>query len=287
MKLKIKVVSDLHLEFSQYLVPNAEGADVLILSGDICIANDLHSHSPPDNNAWDVSGAIPGLGPRQQKVKKFREFFKHCSENFKDVVYVMGNHEFYHGKFYASIDHIREEIANYPNIHFLEQEMVEIDDVIFVGGTLWTDCNRGDPLSMHVIQEFMNDYKLIRNDRMGYTKLRTAHTMERFMRTKEYINHVLCENQDRRIVVVTHHAPSGMSVMDRYRSEFHENGGYRSELSDLILDNPQIKLWTHGHMHNPSDYMIGDTRIICNPRGYQGDGYSEDTGFDETLTVEV
>jgi hypothetical protein len=46
------------------------------------------------------------------------------------------------------------------------------------------------------------------------------------------------------------------------------NGGYSSELSEFILDHPQIKLWTHGHTHEPFDYMIGDTRIVCNPRGY-------------------
>jgi hypothetical protein len=48
------------------------------------------------------------------------------------------------------------------------------------------------------------------------------------------------------------------------------NGGYASDLSELILDNPQIVLWTHGHMHDPSDYMVGSTRVVCNPRGYAG-----------------
>ena len=48
------------------------------------------------------------------------------------------------------------------------------------------------------------------------------------------------------------------------------NGGYASDLSDLILDNPQIKFWTHGHIHTQFDYMIGTTRILCNPRGYAG-----------------
>jgi hypothetical protein len=46
------------------------------------------------------------------------------------------------------------------------------------------------------------------------------------------------------------------------------NGGYHSDLSELILSNPQIKLWTHGHTHELFDYMIGSTRVVCNPRGY-------------------
>jgi hypothetical protein len=36
------------------------------------------------------------------------------------------------------------------------------------------------------------------------------------------------------------------------------------------MDHPEIVLWTHGHMHDPFDYMIGSTRVVCNPRGYLG-----------------
>ena len=48
------------------------------------------------------------------------------------------------------------------------------------------------------------------------------------------------------------------------------NGGYHTDLSEFILDHPEIVLWTHGHTHEPFDYMIGTTRIVCNPRGYAG-----------------
>jgi len=34
------------------------------------------------------------------------------------------------------------------------------------------------------------------------------------------------------------------------------------------LNHPQIKLWTHGHTHEEFDYMVGTTRVVCNPRGY-------------------
>jgi hypothetical protein len=46
------------------------------------------------------------------------------------------------------------------------------------------------------------------------------------------------------------------------------NGAYSSDLSEFILDRPQIKVWTHGHTHDKYDYMVGSTRVICNPRGY-------------------
>jgi Icc-related predicted phosphoesterase len=69
-------------------------------------------------------------------------------------------------------------------------------------------------------------------------------------------------------VVVTHHAPSKASIKPQYAGDHLMNGAYSSDLSEFILANPQIKLWTHGHTHDVFDYMIGSTRVVCNPRGY-------------------
>jgi hypothetical protein len=78
---------------------------------------------------------------------------------------------------------------------------------------------------------------------------------------------------DQKFVVVGHHAPSKLSTHPRYADEVIMNGGYSSSLDEFMMDHPQIKLWTHGHCHNKFDYMIGSTRIVCNPRGY--DGYED------------
>ena len=78
-----------------------------------------------------------------------------------------------------------------------------------------------------------------------------------------------------------------MSTHEQYKSQYLMNGAYSSDLSEFILDHPQIKLWTHGHTHHPFDYVIGETRIVCNPRGYESDGYCENSGWDITKIVEV
>jgi Icc-related predicted phosphoesterase len=83
----------------------------------------------------------------------------------------------------------------------------------------------------------------------------------------DYIN-IVTQDKTKSYVVVTHHAPSSESVAECYKHDTLMNGAFYSDLSDFILDRPQIKLWTHGHMHNVSDYMMGDTRVVCNPRGY-------------------
>ena len=286
--MKIKLVSDLHLEFSDCFINNNEGADVLILGGDIMIAQDLHDHPEPANTADQAAIANgTGLGRRQMTAQRFRDFFKRCSFQFPHVIYIMGNHEFYNGKFYAGIDYMRDEVAKYPNITLLEQDMKIIDDVVFVGGTLWTNMNKRDPLTMHAIEGMMNDFRIIRNDKRNYATMSALDVAIRHDKTLGYIKHVVQEHKDKTCVVVGHHSPSFQSVNPIYAHETLMNGGYHSDLSEFIMDHPQIKLWTHGHTHHPFDYVIGETRIVCNPRGYENDGYSEQTGWDPTKILEI
>jgi len=286
--MKIKIVSDLHLEFSDLLLDNNQGADVLILSGDIMVAQDLHDHPEPANTADQQAIADgTGLGKRQQAAQRYRDFLKRCSFQFPHVIYIAGNHEFYNGKFYAGLDYLRAECAKYSNVYFLEDETKVIDNVVFVGATLWTDMNRGDPVTQMVAKDSMNDFRVIRNDKKGFSKLHPSDVINRHIKSKQYFQHVLDNHKDDVCVVVGHHSPSYQSVHPMYASDLHLNGAYHSDLSELILDRPQIKLWTHGHTHHAFDYQIGDTRIVCNPRGYQTASYSEDTGWDPNMIVEI
>ena len=286
--MKIKLVSDLHLEFSDINIQNDQDYDVLILGGDICIAQDLHDH-PESSNTSDQAAIAngTGLGRRQMTAQRFRDFFKRCSFQFPHVIYIMGNHEFYNGKFYAGIDYMREELAKYPNIYMLEQDTKIIDDVVFVGGTLWTNMNKRDPLTMHAIETMMNDFRIIRNDFRSYAPMSALDVAIRHDKTLAYIKLVLAENKDKKCVVVGHHSPSFQSVHSMYKHDTLMNGGYHSDLSEFILDHPQIVLWTHGHTHYPFDYKIGETRVVCNPRGYQNDGYDEETGWNPNILLEI
>jgi predicted phosphodiesterase len=211
--MKIKLVSDLHLEFSDINIQNNEGCDVLILGGDICVAQDLHDHPEPNNTPDQAAiAAGTGLGRRQQSAQRYRDFFKRCSFQFPHVIYIMGNHEFYNGKFYAGIDYMREELSKYPNIYMLEQDTKVIDDVTFVGATLWTDMNRGDPLTMHAIEGMMNDFRIIKNDKRNYAPMSARDVAGRHARTLQYFRSVLAEQHDRKFVVVGHHSPSFQSM---------------------------------------------------------------------------
>jgi predicted phosphodiesterase len=284
--MRIKLVSDLHLEFSDINIQNDNNYDVLILSGDIMIATDLHDH-PETSYGMYSSVNLQDLGRRQQTALRFRDFLKRCSFQFPNTIYVAGNHEFYHGKWTQSLTTLSNECAKFPNVYFLEAGCKKIDDVTFIGGTLWTDMNKGDPLTLHAVRDMMSDFRVIKKEDEGYTRLKPHDTVMRHRHMLGYIKSVVAERPDEKFVVVGHHSPSFQSVHEQYKGETLMNGAYHSDLSEFILDRPQIKLWTHGHTHHPFDYMIGETRVVCNPRGYENDGYSENSGWNPNILLEI
>lgn len=269
----IALCSDLHIEFETITLPNTEGAKVLILSGDILVAHSLHDH--PIDKPVPSDALKPGRN--QGAAIKYREFLTHVSKEYEHVVYVGGNHEAYHGRFPDYIQWLRDECKNYPNIHFLEMDSIVIDDITFVGGTLWTDMNKRDPVTMQMIEGMMNDFRLVRNSNNNYSRFKPIDAAIHHAATLAYIKKVVDSDTTKKYVVVGHHAPTPLSIHEMYKKDVWMNAGYHSDLSEFIMDRPQIKLWTHGHTHHPFDYMINQTRVVCNPRGYKGHDPAADT----------
>lgn len=274
--MKIQLVSDLHLEFSDVVINNQGYTDVLILGGDILTATTLHEF-PADDADLPVSFTQRG------KAERFRQFLKHVSKEFPHVVYIAGNHEYYHGKFPDAITWLKDECSLFPNVYFLEMDSVEIKDYVFIGSTLWTDLNKGDPTTSAVCKTSMNDYHVIRDSTKNYSRLSPSTTLRRHRDSLSYIKSVVESDPSRQYVVVGHHAPTMLSTKPQFEKDFHLNGAYRSDLSEFIINHPQIKLWTHGHTHNVFDYVMGSTRILCNPRGYEG--YEDDSGWDPNMVI--
>jgi predicted phosphodiesterase len=297
--MKIALCSDVHLEFGPISLTNDENADVLILSGDICVANDLM-----DN---DVYGIVP-----HTKSSRYHTFFQECCARFPVVLYVAGNHEHYHGDYAKTIPRLKEKLGYLKNLHIMDKSVFAWQDVMFVGGTLWTDMNKEDPNTLVSIKGYMNDYRIIedsselvhykkaiyKKDEEGnyitqkvgeinstvidHYEYETRPSM--FSPEKSVADHkaMLRAVQDTlstfkdvysTFVVVGHHSPCKLSTKPQYEGNVMVNGAYSSDLTEFMLDNPQIKAWTHGHTHHEFDYMIGSCRVVCNPRGY--DGYEE------------
>jgi hypothetical protein len=226
------------------------------------------------------------------KSSRYHKFFQQCSERFPHVIYVAGNHEHYHGDFKDTIPDLKKRLGYLENLHILDREVFELDDTVFVGGTLWTDMNKEDPITLHSMSRMMNDFRCVDNSnrevsyktfevtedgrqiptfRTRVARFCPEDAVEEHKKMLDYIRVIYEQTPPwKQMVVVGHHTPSHKSCHPRYKDDEIMNGGYHSDLSEFMLDRPGIKLWTHGHTHEVFDYMVGDCRVVCNPRGYIG-----------------
>jgi len=257
--MKIKILSDLHLEHYSacQVFPNIGRGDVLILAGDILTAK-----------ALKTNGYLHLV---------YERFLNDCAWNYKHVLYVMGNHEFYGYNYEGTLKTIKENLP--ANFHLLENDTFQIQNWNFIGMTLWTDFRNENPLEMMEAQQNINDYKMIRIG-SNYRKMNANDTLAFHKKSKEYLLNQL-QTLNENVFVISHHAPSYQSVAPQFKTE--ANGAYVSNLDNLILYHPQIKYWIHGHTHTPFDYLIGDCRVICNPGGYSG----QDTGFNPNFELNL
>lgn len=262
--LKIQYMSDLHLEGADLKIENKDGADLLILAGDITTAKSYKSHY---------------------------DFFRSVSGGFNKVIHVCGNHEYYRGDIEETQNELFEFFyRNFKNIHTLQNETINLDSHRLFGGTLWTDANDGDPVTAGVLASSMNDFRLIQWKSRMHWKLRVSDITELHRQTLTALVRAV-EASDKPLIVVTHHAPSYRSTNIKYGGEYHMNGGYRSDLEWMMQDY-DIPLWFHGHMHDSADYVVNKTRVLSNPRGYMiqgrdGKRYTENEYFDVDKTVEI
>lgn len=258
--MKIHVLSDLHLEFSDYEVQVLD-ADVIILAGDINIG-------------------LKGLKWATKLLKKTRAH----------IIYLAGNHEFYRHeindmrrklKFYSTqIDDIDIE----QRLHFLDVDEVVIDGVRFLGATLWTDFNLfGESMQKECMlegEQNLNDFKLIE---IGEGKFRASDSIELNSKSVTWLTEKLNTKFEGKTVVVTHHLPSKLSVSERYQDNLL-SACFASNLEHLL---GYSDLWIHGHTHDSFDYVKNGTRVVCNPRGYHQYGSNENDAFDSECVIVI
>lgn len=248
MSINITLLSDIH-GYPVDVTPNPDG--VLILAGDIEEA--------------------------KRKGKYNTLLSKYCSE-FKHVILVPGNHEYY-GKSIHRIDaYLKGLEQEYSNLNVLLNETVVLDGVEFIGSTLWTNIDNNNPVLVNQVRGALNDYRHIRYGTVQDPYKKRLHpndTVSLFYKNITFIKNALdkCKENGYTSVIVTHHAPCFLSVPDMYKSDPISHA-YYSDLSEFILDN-EPDFWCHGHIHNHNDYVLGKTRIMSNPYGYQG----ESTGY--------
>lgn len=239
--MKIKLVSDLHLEGSSLdtskisLDENGDIVDVIILAGDISTYADLISR-----HAYNIPESI-------------------------QVIYVPGNHEYETHIFNDVIPSLKEMFPD-NNWHILNNETLVLGNTRFICATLWSDLKgNGDSLfeaNYEQAELILKQQKtMIRLEDGKFIPFGVEHMLAEFNKSKEYLRNEINTPFAGKTVVITHFAPHLNSSEKKYKL----NGYWASDLSD-IMDG--VDVWCHGHIHSSSNYKIGNTKVIANPRGH-------------------
>lgn len=253
--MKIRVLSDLHLELSPWEPPDVQ-ADVTVLAGDI------HSHT--NALSW-IEQYIRG-----------------------PVVYVPGNHEFYGAELHGILAELKRRAS--LRIHVLDNTGIELEGVRFVGSTLWTDYRlygAGDEMvrAMREATRYLVDHEFIRC--APHAKFSPSQAQELHRESVAWLTAQLSTDTNKKTVVITHHLPSMQSVAERFK-EHPLSAAFASNLDHLVR---RADLWIHGHTHDNFDYYLGKCRVVCNPRGYVRQHYEtikvENQEFDPELVIGI
>ena len=263
--MRIHYASDIHLEFGALEKRLPEG-DVLLLAGDTTVNAYLAKHRQ-DAAARSVKKA----------TKRFND---EIARKFQRAYAVIGNHEPYG----SHIGEASEALAvALPSVTVLDCKHVNLsNDVILFGAPLWTDMDRGNPLSSLAIRNGMTDFKLIK---AGASELFTPEmAAAEFHKTVAYLGRLAEENLDKTIVVMTHHAPSRQGLGTHAPNAL--DGAYYSDLDYFIESHPNIRYWVFGHTHVRKTFEIAQCKVMSNARGYYRHEYMAHT-FNPDVSFEV
>lgn len=266
--MKIRIVSDLHVDVNETLdfgfIEKLDETDVVLIAGDI--------------------------GGSDRVEYKFFKTINGYQKN-TPIIAVAGNHLGYdsEGAIYGKLDEIfMLKGVIWPNQHYLNDEYIEIGDYIIFGGPMYTDFNLygKDKIAtcINTAKIWLNDFRYcqIRDPKVDtptqIRRLTPEDYIEYFKQFKKSLKKCIKETT-KDIIVLTHFAPSKKSISKKYVDQrptfknpgYYLNACYASNLDTFIKNNPRIKLWVHGHMHDHFDYNIGQCRVICHPYGYMSE----------------
>lgn len=239
---KIGVLSDLHLEGSNIDTLHNPGWDILVIPGDL---------------SADLS--------------MLDRFFSYKAPTDIPIIYVLGNHEYEGRRFNTVVDQYREILKPYEHVHLLDNESVIIDNIKFIGSTLWSDFElRGleqkqqsmDWAKFNVV-DFSYIFKPNENGD-GYHNISPEEMVQESKKAQKFIEFELKNNSfEGEKFVVTHFAPHPKSVNPNYTKV---DVAYWVNNLEHLMGFSQY--WVHGHTHTSYDYEVEGTRVICNPRGF-------------------
>lgn len=220
----------------------------------------------PETGASTLIIAGDVAGSHWWKVSK--DHIEVVCGSYENVLFVAGNHDYYGTTFQEGDARVRDLESQIGNFHFLEKDVLTLEGVKIAGCSLWF---KQDPMNV-MYERFMNDFALIQEFKPG--------VYERNVESQEFLKQLPADID----ILITHHLVSPQSVHAKYQNH-PINRYFLCDVSEVILDL-RPKFCIHGHTHLPCDYRIGETQVVCHPKGYPGENSFGEEGY-KPLTIEV
>jgi len=243
--MRVQPVSDLHLEFDPD--HGKSFAQTLPVLGDVLV----------------LAGDILPIR-RPPHVRQMLGWF--C-DRFPLVIYVPGNHEYYKTSPAAGAALLATCARDFPNLRLLDSAVTEIEGTRFVGATLWFPPTPDE----EQYRGFLADFSLIESFVPWVHETHAQHVafLEQTVRQGD--------------VVITHFVPHPRSIAPRYEGNALNRFFVAGDVAPLVEERG-ARLWIHGHTHVSFDYRVGQTRVVCNARGYPAE---PGTSLNPQLVIEV
>jgi len=236
--MRILLISDTHQEFERSLpihIPEKLAYDCIVAVGDIS----------------DHSRVISVL--------------KSISDD-KPIVYLPGNHEYYHHSFVDVNKYLEDEFEKHSNLYvighnFSNGGIVSVDDVVFIGDTFWPK-----PISIQGFDQWkfaINDFSLISDATMdNISKLHEN--------GKKVFESDIAADKDTTVIALSHFIPKIELISPPFQGS-SLNSYFCVDINDKVVVDPAIKFWLFGHTHDKMEKKIDNTMFISNPTGYPGE----------------
>ena len=281
--MKIQLLSDLHLESNpNFKAMPTPGADLLVLAGDI--------------GSYQTGSKLTELDIADFGLARFSPVpvSQGGSSWPVPVVFLPGNHEYDGLDFDVAHARLRETCERLGMI-WLERETIFMHGVRLIGCTLWTDFDAlavlnpqsaGDLLSQQLKARekafrAANFYLKKNHALRGGEPMLAEQVRGEGLKSQQWLRQALAKPFEGPTAVITHFSPSLLSADPRYGLN-PGTAGFCNALDDLL---PAARLWLHGHLHCPADYVKHGCRVVANPLGYAKKG--EQDGYRATLLIDV